>query len=265
MKKALKITGIVLAALVALAIAAVMFTGIVQYIIISKFVSPMDNIVYSEWPNYDAGTLTEYKTVSYKPENDKAAFEMTISADIPVDMLGKLDEDGNRGAYTDRVFITDGAPKGNCATVFFTGSHFTEPPKITDDDRAKGVSEKDIDDFCTKELGKQPIRSYYDMLDVIYSADTSKCNVLSKKETTFYMLFGTYRAVLCSEPDEEIVYHFEKENIRGFITEYKNEQYSVYVNVFDRNDLNTEYSILVSAPDKETVYKIVNSIRLETE
>ena len=251
MKKTLKIVAVIIVALVVLPVCCFLFTGIPEYILTQVFIAPEASWPYSEWSHYDAGTLSDYQTISCGK----------TTVDIPKEMTEHFSKSGER--FENHVVYEFDSAEGEGGTsysVLVNRESAEEMPDLTDEDEMKGITQKDIDNYC-KKRGLPPIRSSYDYFHTVYSADMKGCNILSKKNTTLYMIFMTFKAAGNGAYPE--IYHFDSGDTIGFIIDY-HEDNQYIADIYNKNDLNTEGIVAISAPDADTAYKIINSMRINT-
>ncbi len=253
MKKSLKITGIILGCLMILAVLMYFFGFqlIAKIYVSSKY--EHINCTVKEFPYDEIQTPENWKTIECEG----------LTLKVPEE-INNLYPDGE-SEVKKRCF---GDTEKN-TTIFFT--------EKTEDDFSLAFNafvdvEKDIkksmksidykypenvyelydmafnvtpEDFGTLKHGKSPllIVQIADMKEIVYSTETADC-------------------------DE--VYSFETENGIGFLTLYgkpnaKTDNYSYYVELYDKNNLNSYCFAIVTSTDKETALKIAETAEIAEE
>ena len=261
MKKALKITGITLAVLIALAVWVVAFSGILPYYIVKKYVPCADELEYSEWTHYDSGRLAQYKTVSYDG----------LYADIPLNMTnntdssGKIRENSFTGPVGDERFsMTSRIDAKQSGNILIIKNGKEEPPKeMTEKERkqaekAKKRYDKELARYC-RRIGKEAPRNVCEMMDITYTVDMDDKVLMSRQQEAIHAQFIVLKGIMRSTTDK--VYRFENDTGIGYISLWRNDLYDI--SFFDKQDPDVYYDITVSLPDEDTMYKIVNSLRID--
>ncbi len=255
MKKAVKITLISLAALAVIAVCLSLFTGVPAYIITKNTLVPAAGQPCGDWKHYDAGTLSEYKTVSLDG----------LSLDVPVFVDFKTDSDGK---VSDRILTSDknGDHKGYVIILSERETNADSSVKELSENLAK-LDKKQMDDFY-RSFGKENgMETEYDFWDIALSADFKNCNILYRDQCSAYMIFYTLRSQLFAAGSGNIS-RFETETGKGFITPMTSStsgKHMYSLQFFDKNDLNSYYYVTVTAPDDEEMCKIINSVRIDSK
>jgi hypothetical protein len=97
----------------------------------------------------------------------------------------------------------------------------------------------------------------------VYSIDGYKFNPISITDNIFFTGSVAARRIVYF-PEYKGVYHFETDEVKGFIYIKVNDSGTSYVvEVFEKSDPAVTRDIVIKCPDEETVYKIINSIELE--
>lgn len=267
MKKILKISGIVIAAVILLTVLACIFTGLVPYLITTKYLTPEIEPVYSEWAHYDAGTLSDGKTISYGG----------LYAIVPED-LEVPEKDGSikDHIFTNKNSVSDGEKATSLAILdrstieidSFDDIYKMEIEATDLTDKQKKSAEKlmkryeaKFTDYCGK-LGKAEPSNRYEYIDLAYSADPNNTSIIDRDKMTVHAVIMVMRQTMFPVGKGEI-YRFETETGKGFISPYGDDGNKFVVELFDNNDLNSSYMMIVSAPDYDTMYKIINSFRID--
>ena len=252
MKKALFVFALIAASVIDLAMFVYEFTGIIPYVQTKKYLEPYIYSRYLEWEHYDAGSFTGGHTASYGG----------ASVDVPVFVTNYVTYDGE---VKDHHFVADWDKDGKneYRVIIQVPDKSIESPeaKMISEYRKK-FTEKDIGKFC-KKTEKNAFGSEYEWYDALYSLDMKKCSILERRQCILYKYMMYAKACLMTDPE---VYHFENEYGRGFVTKslsFFGGDGDYYVRYYDNDDLDNAYTLVIHAPDEETAYKIINSVRLD--
>lgn len=268
MKKALKITGITLAVLTVLTVILCLFTGIVPYLLVKSMDTDSD-ISCSEWPHYDAGMLSSAKMISYNG----------VCANVPSDMENAVDKNGNvrQNVFSNKKTAADGQAVtliimdrntervGSLSDMFSqaldgSGSDMSATQRRRAEKMMAGF-EKAFNEYC-ESIGKKPPANRYEYMEVIYSSDLKSVNVFDRDRTVVRAVLAVMRSTLAVSLNGEVMF-FENETTKAFVSPYGENGGKYLVELFDRNDLDASYILIVSAPDEDVMYKIINSLRIE--
>ena len=138
--------------------------------------------------------------------------------------------------------------------------------EMSDTDRKKAektiaVYEREFALYCNK-LGKEMPTDRYSYMDILFRTDSNTWNVLDKKQTVVKTVLLTMKSML-AEPLNGEAYHFETDAAAGYISPYGDNRDKYMIEVFDMKDPDTSYTVIVSAPDEDTMYKMINSVRID--
>ena len=183
-----------------------------------------------------------------------------ISLMMPADLM-QLDSDPD--SFRSGVFMNEDK---SVLVMFEKPYEFGEMDLATIDEQASAEA---MDRFC-RSLGREPIKTWYEFVDMIFHLKPDDCNIHSMKQAAvFEALSYTKSEVLpvCNE-----LWDWENaDGDKGFIMrmdqasedEADSSRYSIQAELYDPDTGNTSYAVLIKAQDSETCFRIANSIRLD--
>lgn len=256
MKKGLKITGIVVGILFILAALIYVFgLQILAKTYVSKNYEHI-NCTTKEFPYGEVPVPTDWKTIEWSG--------MTLKVPNEVYQLSPDDE----SEVKRRIFAD--AEKDADTTVLFLEWRETEFTSMVDDSE-DSFSQKELEKLMKSVDYKCP-ENTYEAFDFIFNVTPKDFGIIKHGHSPLFIITvaNTKEATIpafCADCNE--FYSFETEKGIGFLTFYgrsrKKEQYKYLVELYDKNDLNRSNSVIVSSRDKETAFKIAESLEIAEE
>lgn len=116
-----------------------------------------------------------------------------------------------------------------------------------------------------ERLGYGMPTTAYDSIRIALTMDSKDYNLLNYNKSLAFTYALPYRAGSVNAYDgvTSWSYLYEDENKCGFIHEMYREDsdsYRYYLNFYNTDDLNTEYTIILATKEKDTAYAIINSL-----
>ncbi|MBQ5316843.1 MAG: hypothetical protein J6I96_04745 [Oscillospiraceae bacterium] len=210
------------------------------------------SVPYTDYDKDDLGTLDKYITLTCEG----------LTLDVPEGLHNDSDHKSEHDTINDlrrRTYFSGEDHKDSEYVVIFQ-----EPCEIPFDDTVDDIKKKHgkaYDRFLGK-LGLSEINDHYDFCDVLYSLEKIDVNKLSKKEKSVYNEFAVFRQILASSENKH-TYRFKKDGFRGFVYDWSEDKVSFIVEISSDKEPNNMHSVIISAPDTESAYKIINSIRMD--
>lgn len=253
MKKALKVTGIILGSLMILAVLmyAFGFQLIAKVYISNKY--EHINCTAKEFPYNEIQTPENWKTIECEG----------LTLKVPEE-IGNLYPD-DESVVKKRLF---GDSEKN-TTIFFTEKTELDLSSIFAERR---LIEKDIQKAMKSINYKYP-ENAYEFFDMAFNVTSDDFGILKHGKSLLLILqiAETKEMLYITETaDCDEVYSFETENGIGFLTLYgkpndKTNNYSYYVELYDKNNLNSYCFAIVKSTDKETALKIAETAEIAEE
>lgn len=253
MKKALKVTGIILGCLTALSVFMYVFgLQLIAKIYVSNKYEHI-NCTAKEFPYDEIQTPENWKTIECEG----------LTLKVPEE-IGNLYPD-DESVVRKRLF---GDSEKN-TTIMFSEKTEQDFSSIFDDER---LTEKAIQKAMKSIDYKYP-ENVYEFFDMAFNVTSDDFGILKhgKSPLLIFQIAEMKELVYNTETaDCDEVYSFETENGIGFLTLYgkpsdKTDNYSYYVELYDKNNLNSYCFAIVKSTDKETALKIAETAEIAEE
>lgn len=256
MKKSLKITGIIFGVLIILA--AFMYVFGWQFLVkmyVNKKYEHI-NCTAKKFPYGEVPVPNDWKTIECSG--------MTLKVPNEVYQLHPDDE-----SEVKRRLFADAEKDSNTAVFFleWTESEFT---LVNGSDYA--FLEKDIEKAMKSVDYKYP-ENTYELFDFTFNVTSKDFGIIKHGKSPMFIIAvanmkETAIPAFCADCNE--LYSFETEKGIGFLSFYgkprdKANKYSYLVELYDKNNLNRSNSVIVKSTDKETAFKMAESIEIAEE
>ncbi len=260
MKKALKITGIIFGVLMILAVLTYVFgLQLLAKMYVSKKYEYI-NCTAKEFPYGEVPVPNDWKTVECSG--------LTVKVPNEVYQLHPNDE----SEVKRRIFV-DAEKDANTTVLFLEWTDWTETEFTSMfGDSETSFSEKDIEK-AMKSIDYKCPENMYEFLDFTFNVTSKDFGVIKHgRSPLFTVAVANMKETLvpayCADCNE--MYSFETEKGIGFLTLYgkpndKTNKYSYLVELYDKNNFNRSKSLIVKSTDKETAFKIAESIEIADE
>lgn len=252
MKKALKITGIVLGIVIILVIAAALtFPGAYHYYNVKKTCTKI-NLTSQPYPYTDVAVPEDWTEITANG----------ITMKIPTDMFLKE-------TSTNAEIYVDGTEDNVTKTAFISGEFEWGEFDL--------YNEAAHDDEHTKEdyiefyecIGLEYPESYCEMYQGFYDLSMEDFNIHSFKDSTAFATIALMKEILVSNSISEI-YETEIDGCTAFIQMYKDEEDSeiknrCVVEIYTEGSPEISYSVIIGAQNEETLRQMIASIGITEE
>lgn len=266
MKKALKITGIILGSLVIFAV----FVYAFGFQLLAKLYVNNNyehiNCTLSEFPYDEVNVPENWKTIECEGMTLKIPEGIyQLYPDSETDAKRRLFADAEKNPNTSVMFVGQ-------VEIEFSETFYGESEIFTKLDVEKAI----------KSTGYEKPENMYGFYDFIYNVTPKDFGIFKRgKSPMFLIAVASSKETLYSSmtagrhlSDADVcgeVYSFETKNAVGFLTLYgfpneKNKnKYSYLVDLYDKDNLNKSNSVIVKSTDKRTALEIAVSAEIAEE
>ena len=209
------------------------------------------------YPYADRAVPGEYVPVTYG--------EWTVSSPVTLNCLAQSEEDS---AVRHRIFTGDFGG-GQVLVMFLERNDFGTLDLMNADLETtvgKRRAKRILIDYCER-LGR-PVTDWYTLYDFMYHLDSSDCGIASgvRSGMAFYT-FAYMKENMLSDYD---AWEYHTDSADGFVMRVNPEneedaknKCGAFVELYPKDERNTVYTLLIKAPDEDTLYAMVNSAELD--
>lgn len=251
MKKAFRITAISLGSIVGVILLAALiiflfFPGLPTYLYITN-----------QYPDFSRLSESYPYSDTAVPDSFVEFSADEITARIPAELYKKYPEETE--GMKSNLYIND--DESSSITFIYSGK--TEFGEFSLTDEESGITEEQIADLL-QNMGKSYPESYYEFYHLIYSLTMDDFNIHSHKHAIGFLAIPMLKEMLI--PNYDNIYEFSTENGVGFVHQNNPTEdlprYNFVVSLFDAENPDVCYDIIISANDIEVAKQIIASIEL---
>ena len=230
---------------------------------------PVYRKAVQEFPDTDTETADPYLHAGLAVPEDYIPVtfgEWTVSA--PVQLVPKY-PDETESDLRKRIYIADLGENGMILVNFMERNDYgkLDLTNVTTDMQAEKKAAADLLTDYAESLGR-PVSDWYSLFDFMYRLRTDDCKFpySLRKCLAFYSYAYMKHEMLPAFPAWE--YHTENADgyvMRGFESNKPDSKPNsgAIIELYPKSDRNTVYTLMIKAPDDDTLYRMVNSARLD--
>lgn len=253
MKKFIKITGIIVGSLVGILLLLCIFVpGLPTYFRVQKQYEYINSTV-KPYPYSNVSAPDDYVTIECR------GFSVKVPEDVQ-ELYPDETEGAMAGVYSDSEKDT---------TLMFLEPTVEANFSLIDGNNPEDLTQEEFEKAMKGIKYKNP-ENLYEFYDLLFNITPENFSVFRRKTPAVFNSLAETKDVFYRTRRGNDIYSYETDNAIGFISLYaqQNESnycYSYIMELFEKDNLNAQHTIIIYANDLETVQKIANSAELTEE